>query len=92
MTDDSFHNYYERVVLEHLVDVARGDPTLTDDTLADVACIALNNLPPRYVRFDVDMSFFLSAQDREEITRKTEAAVSYAIDFVRRNMSRQIQL
>lgn len=85
MTDDSFHNYYEKLVLEHLVDVAERDATLTEDDLADVACVALNHLPPRYVRFDVDMSFYLSEQERAEIAQKTDDAVIYAIDFVKKN-------
>lgn len=90
MTDDSFHNHYEKVVLEYLVQVAEQDLTLSEDNLADVACVALNYLPPRYVRFDVDMCFFLSQQDREEIDLKVEEAVSYAINIVKKNIgSRQ---
>ena len=83
MEDNSFHNYYEGVVLEYLVDVTRRDPTLTKDNLADVACIALNHLPSRYVRFDVDMSFFLTPQEREDISLRTREAVNGAIDTVK---------
>ena len=85
MTEDSFHNYYEKLVLEYLVDVAERDATLTEDDLADVACVALNHLPPRYVRFDVDMSFYLSEQERAEIAQQTDDAVIDAIDFVKKN-------
>ncbi len=85
MIDDSFHNYYEKVVLEYLIDVTQQDPTLTEDNLADVACVALNHLPPRYVRFDVDMSFYLSPEERQEIALETAEAVTYAIDVIRKN-------
>jgi hypothetical protein len=89
MADDSFHNYYEGVVLECLVDVVRRDPTLTEDNLADVACIALNHLPPRYVRFDVDMSFYLTTQEREEINLRTREAISSAIETVKSDNDRR---
>ena len=35
--------------------------------LADVACVALNRLPARYVRHDVDMVFYLTEQERKVI-------------------------
>jgi hypothetical protein len=89
MADDSFHNYYEGAVLEYLVDVARRDPALTEDNLADVACIALNHLPPRYVRFDVDMSFYLTTQEREEINLRTREAVGAAIETVKSDNDRR---
>lgn len=92
MADDSFHNYYEKKVLEHLDEVAERDATLTEDDLADVACVALNHLPPRYVRFDVDMSFYLSAEERAEIAQKIDDALIYAIDFVKKNQQHTDQV
>ena len=78
---DSVHNYYERFVFEQLLrasDKAKVDANF----FADVACVALNQLPPRYVRFDVDMSFFLSSIEMEEMTDKVALAVNQAIDHV----------
>lgn len=80
---DSIHNYYERAVLEQLLrssERAQIDP----EFLADTACVALNRLPPRYVRYDVDMTFFLSPMEMEEMTNKVAAAVNWAVDYVTR--------
>lgn len=78
---DTVHNYYERLVLDEIAqasDRAREDR----DFFADVACVALNRLPPRYIRFDVDMTFFLSPVELQEILDKVQLAVSSAIDYV----------
>ncbi|PCJ21764.1 MAG: hypothetical protein COB04_02255 [Gammaproteobacteria bacterium] len=76
----SIHNYYERQVLEAVRStvVAGTD----DDSIADIACVALNHLPPRYIRHDVDMRFYLSPEERMEIDRKVMRAVEDAIKFV----------
>ncbi len=79
---DFLHNYYERLVVQEVHDqserVQRGDR----DFLADVACVALNRLPPRYIRHDVDMTFFMSPQDMVEIERKVSQAVTDALSYV----------
>lgn len=81
---DFVHNYYERLVLQEAHNqserIQRGDR----EFLADVACVALNRLPPRYIRHDVDMTFFMSPQDMMEIERKVAAAVSDALNYVER--------
>ncbi len=78
---DSIHNYYERHVFEEL------QKQLTDkfdntEYVADIACVALNHLPPRYIRHDVDMAFYLSPVERKEMLDKIVSAVSNAIKFV----------
>jgi hypothetical protein len=79
---DFIHNYYERLVLEEIfaqsIRVQEGDR----DFLADVACVALNRMPPRYIRHDVDMTFFMSPQDIQEISNKVSHAVTDAIGYV----------
>lgn len=82
-TLDSVHNYYERLVLQQIhraSDHAQRNPNF----MADVACVALNRLPPRYVRHDVDMSFFLSPAEMDEIQDKVAHAVNEALDYVTR--------
>lgn len=77
----SIHNYYERLVIEYLVsyvDEAQSD----NNFIADVACVALNRLPPRYIRHDVDTTFFLSPAELREINEKVAQAVLEAIDYV----------
>lgn len=79
MKFESIHNYYEQLVVDHLMEHLAPELGITDeDQLADIACLALNNLPPRYIRHDVDMVFFLTSRDREQIqamvTRETRKA------------------
>lgn len=79
---DSVHNFYELQVMEEIIN--RSERAQEDsDFLADVACVALNHLPPRYIRHDVDMSFFLSPQEQEEMQKKVRKAVKDAIKYVK---------
>jgi len=79
--DGAIHNYYERLVYEQL---ARATDSSQQEAnfVADVACVALNRLPPRYVRYDVDMSFFLSPLEYDEMLDKVAEAVNFALDYV----------
>jgi len=79
---DFVHNYYERVVLQEIYHQSARVQNGDRDFLADVACVALNRLPPRYIRHDVDMTFFMSPQDMMEIERKVSNAVSDALNYV----------
>ena len=87
-TYGSVHNYYERLVFEQLhraSDRAARDANFT----ADVACVALNHLPPRYVRHDVDMTFFLSPMEHEEILDKVAKAVNEAVAYAEQRGNRR---
>lgn len=78
---DYIHNYYEHMVLEQILrsnDRANQDP----DFLADVACVALNRLPARYVRHDVDMTFFLSPGELDDMVNNVVNAVNEAVNYV----------
>jgi hypothetical protein len=79
---DFIHNYYERLVLQEIlqqsVRVQAGDR----DFMADVACVALNRLPPRYIRHNVDMTFFMSPQEMQEIESKVTNTVALALTYV----------
>lgn len=85
---DSIHNYYERMVLEEIQHVMTDQPS-TPELLADIACVALNNLPPRYIRHDVDMAFYLSPHERMEMEDKVSEAVKLAIVFVNQRGARE---
>jgi hypothetical protein len=78
---DFIHNYYERRVLQEIFTT---NPRAQQDRefLADVACVALNRLPPRYIRHDVDMTFFMSPQEMQEIEDKVTHAVKAALIYV----------
>lgn len=80
---EQIHNYYERLVFEEVMRRAVSRDDFTTDMLADVACVALNRLPARYVRHDVDLMFYLTEQERHSIEQAMEEALSFAFQFVR---------
>jgi hypothetical protein len=57
--------------------------------LADVACVALNRLPARYVRHDVDMMFYLTEQERHAINESLVEALTYAFSLVGERMAKR---
>ena len=73
---DDIHNYYEKLVVDHIVS-RKLDTVYDDDVMADFCCTVLNQLPARYIRYDVDMEFYLPQSERVEM----EAAVEKAIDI-----------
>jgi hypothetical protein len=82
MIADSIHNHHERAVLEAVRATAARHSHLDPDLLADVACVALNRLPPRYIRHEVDLAFYLSDKERLETERAIAEAVAFAFEFV----------
>ena len=73
------HNYFEPLVYEYVTDTLAKENTLTnEELLEDIACLALNMLPARYVRHDVDMAFFLTSREREYIRESVINAVEEA--------------
>lgn len=79
---EQIHNFYERLVFDEMLRRSAKDPQFTEDLLADVACVALNRLPARYVRHDVDMMFYLTEKERQDIDRALQSALTFAFDFV----------
>ena len=79
---DFIHNYYERLVLQEIFEQSARARDGDRDFLADTACVALNRMPPRYIRHDVDMTFFMSPQDMQEIANKVSLSVTDAITYV----------
>ncbi len=79
---EQVHNYYERLVFEEVARRAEEFPAFTLDMLGDVACVALNRLPARYVRHDVDMMFYLTEHERHAIELALEEALQFAFGFV----------
>jgi hypothetical protein len=76
MRFDSIHNYYETLVVRELIQTFVEDISKIDeDYLQDIACIALNMLPARYVRHDVDMAFYLTSEERVEMDKAVTEAV-----------------
>ena len=83
MNFESIHNYYEHLVIEYLIERLAPELNITDsDLLADIACLALNNLPTRYIRHDVDMAFFLTTSERERMQERVIRETRQAADKV----------
>lgn len=80
----SVRNHNERAVLEAVLRLADRYPGIGADTelLADVACVALNRLAPRYIRHEVDYVFYLSERERSDNERQLLEAVEYGFGFV----------
>ncbi len=80
--DTQITNYYEKLVVEDLK--ARDEAQKKDENeLADIACVALNRLPARYYRFSVDMAFYLSVQEQQQMDAAVRDAVTHALTFVK---------
>ena len=83
MAFDSINNYFEKLVTEHIQDkLNNNELEQDDDFLSDVACVALNQLPSRYVRHNVDMVFYMTQDERDQNQEIVEDAVTMAIDYV----------
>jgi len=80
MVFDNIHNYYEKFVLQKILELS--GQSVIDNFIEDVACVALNKLPPRYIRYDIDMAFYLTEDERKTMMKHIEHAVAYAIEYV----------
>ncbi len=79
---EQVHNYYERLVFEEVARMSNAYAHYSADMLADVACVALNRLPARYVRHDVDMMFYLTEHERHAIEESLIEALTFAFSMV----------
>jgi competence protein ComFB len=83
MAFESVQNYYENLVFTEIRQAAKKrKDKVDDDYLEDVACVALNHLPTRYVRHHVDLAFYLTSEERQTIDDSVKTAVADAFAFV----------
>lgn len=76
-------NYYEQLVAEEIIrTLSEREDKPSVDYMADVACVALNRLPTRYIRYEVDMAFYMSPDELASTTAAVNNAVQQAISFV----------
>ncbi len=80
----NIQNYYEKLVCDE-VSYQLSSKKHTTDELSDIACVALNSLPPRYICYTVDLTFYTSSIEQQEIQQKVQDAVKKAIKFVQKN-------
>lgn len=83
MNFDDIYNYYERMVYEEVMgELSAGNAHYKIDDAEDIACLALNKLPAKYVRHSVDMAFFLAEGEREDMKKAVTHAVNSAVERV----------
>jgi hypothetical protein len=84
MDFSSVHNVHEEAVYEAVAAMAPQYPAMADDAdlLADVACVALNRLQPRYIRHAADLAFFTTAKERAASERDINESVDFAFGYV----------
>lgn len=74
-------NFYEPMVASTIARYVEEHPKMDDfdhSFLEDAACIALNQLPARYVRHHVDLCFYLTSEEREQMELAVDKAVTLA--------------
>lgn len=80
------HNYYEPLIYNYVLETVSVTEKIDDEELLkDLACLALNHLPARYVRHDVDMAFFLTSRERLAIQSAVVEAVDEALQQIRKS-------
>lgn len=80
---DNINNYYEQLVHDQIMKVLVEGEGITDtDFLEDVACVALNQLPSRYVRHSVDLVFYMTQKELQDGYKAVEDAVEKAFEIV----------
>lgn len=92
MAFDNIHNYYEDFVLNKILEITQQQVDEgNNDFLEDVACVALNHLPPRYVRHNVDIVYYMTPEERNKMLEQIENAVTFAIEYVMSHQNRTIK-
>lgn len=85
----SIHNFYEHLVIEYMRDEVSVEMNDHDtDFLLDVACYAMNRLPARYFRHEIDMAFFLTTSERERMVADVKKTVDDAIVYIKDNFNK----
>ena len=80
----SLTNYHERLVFDYIAsDLVERFPEHDEDFFLDVACYALNRLPGRYIRHEIDMVYFQGDEERAEIERRVTRMVDDAAEFIK---------
>jgi len=79
--DDDIHNYYEHLVLEKIEELGLIKSN-SEDYIADLCCLALNQISPRYIRFEVDMSFYLPQNEKQQMEMNAVKAVTQAMEYL----------
>lgn len=81
----NINNYYERLVIDRLWKLAeQADQPFSQAFQEDVACLALNRLPPCYVRNTIDKGINVSEAQYLEMVAAVDKAIEQAMGLVLR--------
>lgn len=78
---DSIFNYNERLIVEEMAAQISTD-SYTEEQLSDIACLALNKVPSKYIKHSVDRAFYMSDAERVALDKAVKSAVTEAIKFI----------
>lgn len=78
--DNNIHNYYEHLVLDYIN--IHFEEECSDNFIADLICLTLNRLPPRYIRHEVDMAFYLPQSERMDMEFQVAKALKDSLAFL----------
>ena len=73
-------NYNKQLVCDLLASSDYDD--LSSEDKDDIACIALNHLPAKYISNQIDMSFYLNYDKKEQMGKIAEIAITEAIAYL----------
>ncbi len=77
-------NYYEQLVIDRLWKIkADSVEPLSHEFIEDVACLALNQLPPCYLRNPVDKAANTTERQSQAMLEIVDAAIKQALQQVR---------
>lgn len=85
---DNLYNYNERLISDYINQHNLVEQK-SSDYLADLCCLALNQLPARYIRHEVDMAFYLPASERLSMEMMVHEAIEKAMLFLDKDESRR---
>ncbi|GAB3004359.1 late competence development ComFB family protein [Psychrosphaera aestuarii] len=83
------HNYYEKLVIDYIA-YNKLDDKYSEEFIADMCCIVLNQLPSKYIRHEVDMAFYLPQAERYEMEMQVREAIGRALEFMNSRENREI--
>ncbi|MGB2264689.1 MAG: late competence development ComFB family protein [Glaciecola sp.] len=86
--DADIHNVYEHLVMEELNNFNSED--YASDYIADLICLILNQLPPRYIRHDVDLAFYQTTSEKHHMMLQVKTAVHKAVKFLEEHKNQAI--
>ncbi len=80
--DPEIHNFYEHLVLQEIHEMEL-DITHDEEYLADLCCLTLNQLPPFYIRHEVDCCASITDVRRIEMENKVAEALTKATHWLK---------